>query len=70
MNLGKKIKKLRGDAGLSYVAAAEQLRASVSQIQNWESGQTKPSADSIRSICRVYGVSSDWLLGIGAKRSR
>ena len=35
-----------------------------STINNWESGANNVKADDIENICRVFGVSADWLLGL------
>lgn len=36
-------------------------RAEICRIAN---GQHKASADTIYKICRTYGVSADWLMGL------
>lgn len=40
-----------------------------STINNWESGANNVKADDIENICRVFGVSADWLLGISEENN-
>ena len=34
----------------------QHLDAAVKTIYGWESGQTQPSADTLMSLCRLYGI--------------
>ena len=40
-----------------------------STITNWESGANNVKADDIENICRVFGVSADWLLGLTEEKN-
>lgn len=40
------------------------IGTSRSNIYGWENGEHLPSARHIRTICRHFNVSADWLLGV------
>lgn len=60
----KKYRQARNDAGIKPERAAVQLGVSLHTLYNWERGDTKPDANNIRDMARLYGVSADYLLGI------
>lgn len=43
---------------------AQKLNVTVSTIRSWEQGKSSPSHDMLVRICRLYHVSSDYLLGL------
>lgn len=62
--LGNKIKKLRGQIGLSQEELARRLnisRVAVSQIEN---GQRRIRADEIAMLSKIFNITSDILLNI------
>lgn len=56
-----RIKELRKSIGLSQTKFGERLGVSLSAVQKWEMGHTKPDTSTIRSLCREYGVREEWL---------
>ena len=62
MTLGERIALARKQAGLSQEQLGEQLGVSRQAVSKWESGQTNPDVAYIAELCRLFGVSSDWLL--------
>ena len=62
MTLGDRIAQLRRQAGLSQEQLGEQLEVSRQAVSKWESGQTTPELQYILALCRLFQVSSDWLL--------
>lgn len=54
----------RKDAGMGREQACVKLGISIGTLSNWESGKTKPDANNLRDMSMLYGVSSDYLLGI------
>ncbi len=44
-------------------AVAKQLDVSPSAVNLWEAGKTEPSATDLAQLSRMYGVTTDWLLG-------
>ena len=62
MTLGERIAQARKQAGLSQEQLGEKLGVSRQAISKWESGQTNPDVVYVAELCRLFGVSSDWLL--------
>ena len=50
--------------GESVYAFSKKLEVSQQTADCYINGKRKPSLDFIYRICRVYGTSSDWLLGL------
>lgn len=62
--LGKRIKRIRGDADLSQEDLAKRLkinRVAVSQIEN---GERKLSAEEVAELSKTFGVTADILLDL------
>lgn len=64
MEIKDKIKSLRVSKGLTQKDVGSKIGVSVVTIQNWENGVKTPSTNAIISICQLFNVSSDELLGI------
>ncbi|MGO5022574.1 helix-turn-helix domain-containing protein [Lawsonibacter sp. LCP25S3_G6] len=62
MTLGERIAQARKQAGLSQEQLGEKLGVSRQAISKWESGQTNPDVAYVAELCRLFGISSDWLL--------
>jgi transcriptional regulator with XRE-family HTH domain len=62
----QRLKELRGD--LSQVAAARKIDTNQQSWARYESGNCFPAAPSLITICREFGVSADWLLGLSDRR--
>lgn len=58
-----KLKELRARRNLSQDEMAKDLGISKKTLSNYETGRTVPSDDKVRKICKVYGVSREWLTG-------
>ena len=61
MTLREKLIVLRDKAGLSQMELADRLGVSRQAVSRWESGDTTPTMDKLKSLARIYGVSLDWL---------
>ncbi len=57
-------KKLRLSHGLTQVQMANKLNISPSAIGMYEQGRRKPDSDMLTKICRVFNVSTDYLLDV------
>ena len=68
MTLREKLIVLRDRAGLSQMELAERLGVSRQAVSRWESGDTTPSVDKLKTLARIYGVSLDWLCSDTADR--
>lgn len=55
------LKAIRVNAKLSQDEAAKELGVSQKTLSNWETGKTYPDQPQIENICRVYGVSYDFI---------
>ena len=68
MTLREHLIVLRDRAGLSQMELAERLGVSRQAVSRWESGDTTPTMDKLKSLARIYGVSLDWLCSDAAGR--
>lgn len=61
----ERLKQLRQDNGnLSYEEFAQKIKSSKAAVHDWEKGKHIPRIDYLATICRVFKVSADWLLGL------
>lgn len=68
MTLREKLIVSRNKAGLSQMELANQLGVSRQAVSRWESGDTTPTMDKLKTLARIYGVSLDWLCSDAADR--
>lgn len=68
--IGMKIAKARGYNLMTQPDLAKHLGVTVQTISNWEHDRRMPDADSIRQLCMLMNVSSDWVLGLSEDMSR
>ena len=59
-----KIIALRKKKGVTQKDLAISLSLSERGIQNLEYGKTTPTVETVIKLCRYYGVSADYLLGL------
>ena len=64
MILADKIIDLRKKAGWSQEELAQQLGVSRQSVSKWEGAQSVPDLDRILALSRLFGVSTDYLLGL------
>ena len=70
-SIGDRIKEVMDEHGLNQAAFAGRLGINQSNVSQWMSGRTKPSAQTITQICEAFGVNPEWLKeGIGDKDGR
>lgn len=62
MSIGDRIKFLRKDLNLNQLSFGQKIGITESAVSNFESGRRNPSDQTIKSICREFGVNKDWLL--------
>lgn len=55
-------RKARKDAGIRIEQAAVELGVSATTLLSWERGDTKPDADKLVLMAKLYDVSADYLL--------
>ncbi len=62
MEIGKKLKSARVDAGLTQEQVAEKIMVSRQTISNWENGKSLPDILSLMSLRDLFQISLDELL--------
>ena len=70
MNIGEKIAQLRRDAGMTQEALASRLVISPQAISKWERGVANPDLELIPEIAKLFGISTDELLGLSSPKVR
>ena len=58
------IRKLRIERGYSQLDIAEVLNTTQQQYSKYENGQNEIPVRHVITLCKFYGISSDWLLGL------
>lgn len=61
--LGKKIKNIRTEKGLTQIKLADELGVSLDTVKNWEQGYNYPSIDTLVQIADFFRCDFDYLLG-------
>lgn len=54
---------LRNKSNLSQEELAEKVFVTRQAVSRWETGDSDPSAKNIISLCEIFSVSADFLLG-------
>ncbi len=71
---GQRLKELREENGLSQEAVARALHCSQRTVSRYELEQLDLSTEVLISLCHIFKVSADYLLGLedeaGAKAYR
>lgn len=62
--IGKKLKELRKEAGLTQKQLARLLNKSETGYASWEQGLSEPSINDLRALCKIYNISADELIGL------
>lgn len=57
-----RIKKIRAETGLSMEKFGERIGITRSSVCKLESGENSPSEQTIRLICKEFGVNKNWFL--------
>lgn len=63
-NLGEKLKSLRIDRGWTQSKMGERFSVSQDTVSLWERNKSLPDLGVVVLLCREFGVSADWLLGL------
>ena len=62
--IGERLSDIRKDHGETQADLAARLGVSLPTVRAWEQEKSSPSHEMLVSICRTYGISSDYLLGL------
>lgn len=68
-DVGTKLKQLRSQRNMSQIALAKQLGVSKSVISSYENEVHLPPYDVLLKMARLFGVSTDYLLGAPIHRT-
>ena len=64
-----RIKSLREQRGLTQTELSKQLGITRSSVNAWEMGISVPSTQYIVELAGIFGVSTDYLLGVDTSAS-
>lgn len=67
--ISEKIRSLREDAGFSQAQLARKLDVTRSSVNAWEMGLSTPTTQYVVELCKLFHVSSDYLLGLESGQS-
>ena len=62
--LGVRIQELRIARGWSQVVLAKRLGVAKQTVSNWENGNIQPSIEMLVRLSKLFGVTTDYLLGL------
>jgi len=62
--VGERLKEVRKDRGDTQSDLAAKLNVSLSTVKSWECEKSSPGHELLVTICRLYSVSADYLLGL------
>lgn len=62
--LGKNIKALRLETGISQRKLGEELGVCNQTVSFWESGQREPDVDALIALAKFFEVTVDYLVGL------
>lgn len=62
--LGERLAELRKLNDDTQQTLADKLGISVWSIRSWEQGKSYPFCNVLFAICKLYGTSADYLLGL------
>lgn len=64
VDIGKRLLKLRKENGLTQQQVADRVWVSKAMISSYELGSRAPSYDVLIKLAKLFGVSTDYLLGV------
>lgn len=67
--IGERIKQLRSQRNISQIDLAKQIGVSKSVVSSYENNVHYPPYDVLLKMARLFGVSTDYLLGASGNRS-
>ena len=62
--VGRRLKALRIEKGFTQQELSVQCKVAQPTIAHWESGYRLPSYETLIALVKLYGTSSDRLLGL------
>ena len=68
VNFGERLRQLRKEKGLSQAQVADILGGTKMMVSSYETGLRYPPYPTLVKMARLYGVTTDYLLGATEKR--
>ena len=62
--IGERLAEVRKDHGDTQQSLADKLNVTKFTVSNWEQEKSEPYHEVLVRICKLYNVSSDYLLGL------
>lgn len=62
--IGERLAEVRKDHGDTQQSFASKMNVTKYTISSWEQEKSEPNHEMLVKICRLYEVSSDYLLGL------
>lgn len=62
--IGERLAEIRKDHGDTQASLAKKLGVALPTVRSWEQEKSSPSHELLVTICRLYRISSDFLLGL------
>lgn len=62
--IGERLSEIRKDHSDTQAMLARKLGVSLPTVRAWEQEKSSPSHEVLVKLCRLYGISSDYLLGL------
>ena len=62
INIGKRIKEIRAESGLSQERFGNCLSVSQDTVSLWEKGKSAPTAEYLIAMAKQFDVSVDYIL--------
>ncbi len=59
-----RLKEIRAELKLSQEKFGKILSVSQDTVSLWENGKSLPSVETVIELCKHYGVSADYVLGL------
>lgn len=64
MDVIQNLRTIRIKRGFSQMDIAEVLNTTQQQYSKYENGQNEIPVRHVITLCKFYGISADWLLGL------
>lgn len=69
MEFSERLRALREDKKMSAAQLAGAFNKSEGAVRMWETGRSKPDADTLIKLAEFFGCTTDYLLGVSAHKS-
>lgn len=66
----KKLEEQRKKHYMTQVALAAKMKVSQVSISNWEKGKKEPNFDRLIALSKLFGKTTDYMLGIAGEDER